>query len=94
MHDKCRFARTVKFLRLRAGVVGIEDKGVCLDLLEQHHPRVRHPAFVHGGQGYGIGIIDLGQCRFVQPPLRNLEWVVAGKYSFARVHDAFQPTLF
>ena len=79
MQDEGRLAGPVDLARLHALVVGVEDEGVGLDLLEQHHPHVGQAARIDGGERHRVRVVDLVSLGLGEPGLRDGEGVVPGE---------------
>ncbi|WP_444455828.1 hypothetical protein ACTTAI_08085 [Rhodobacter capsulatus] len=57
-----------------------------LDLFQKHHPHIGQPLGIDGGQGNGIGVVDLGFLGFGQPGLRQRKGIFARKDAGSVAH--------
>jgi hypothetical protein len=63
----CRLHRGQDLSAFDAFEIGVENKTLLVETLEQHHADVRHAVLVHGRQRDGAGVVRLAFHRIVEP---------------------------
>ena len=60
---------------LGAFLVGIEDKAVRVDALEQHHADIGTALRIHRRQRHGVGVVGLARFRVLHPAREQREGI-------------------
>jgi len=76
VQDEGGLAGRVDLARLGRSVIGVEDEGIGLDLLQKDHPDVRKAIGIHRRKRDRVGIVRLPAFGFLQPRSRDCKGIV------------------